>query len=43
MLLKINTVIFLSNILKNKKICEFFSLGAFLKNLITIKRGIIQK
>ena len=42
-MLKKNIVKFFYNVLKNNKIYEYLSLGAFLKNLITIKRGIIQK
>lgn len=42
-MLKTNIVKFFYNVLKNNKIYEYLSLGAFLKNLITIKGGIIQK
>ncbi len=42
-MLKTNIVKFFYNVLKNNKIYEYLSLDVFLKNLITIKRGIIQK
>lgn len=42
-MLKKNIVKFFYNVLKNNKIYEYLSLGAFLKKLITIKGDIIQK